>query len=526
MSSLPHSMPNPVNPWPWWRRHKIIVLVLVLVLVASALAWWRPWERCGAGMSEVDGQCVGLNLDEAQVWNDDGLNELQEKSRQQNAEALQGSGGEFITVVLLNNLTPDSNRDSTAAENVQHAVAGALAAQAAANAPGSVRPPVRLLIANYGSAALEWGQAVKQIIDHRVDQNIVAVAGLGQSLEGTRTAAAELSKEKIAVVSALASADSMNIDPDSSKPIERFFRVIPSNRDAANAGALYLREQGAKNVLLVSDDNERDIYSTGLGKDFREAYRNLSGTEVPNERFFTSPGQMEAGSQREAATQPYFAQIYDWICQSKPDWIYFAGRGTDLRSFLHSLANGGSCAALPAVKVLTSDDASNLQADGLPTEGSTAVELYYTSVATKDMWQEKTPDTPQHKAEAADFGVFRDRFVGSYGVESDLLDGNAMAHYDAVSLPAITLRSIVQRNPAEAARLNEYGDSTADLIRNTVNCQNPFPGATGKIAFTPERHGDPVNKPMAIMKMHPNGDIEKHDLQWPLGTPFTPQSCG
>ena len=525
MSSLPHSTPGPVNPWPWWRRHKIILLVLVLVLVASGLAWLRPWERCGAGMSEVDGQCVGLNLDEAQVWNDPRLDELQGMSREQNSsKELMDSGGEFITVVVLNNLTPDRNVDSAGLGNVQHAVAGALAAQDVANRfpIGSPVPPVKLLMANYGSGAQQWSTAVEEIIKHRDEQHIVAVAGLGQSLTETRLAAARLSEAEIAVVSALASADSMNTNPGNGAPIERFFRVSPTNEDAAKAGALYLHGKSAQNVLLVRDVNERDIYSTNLGADFRHAYQAEFGGKGLDERTFSSPDDLKEGLARESAMRGQFAGIRNWVCQRKPDWIYFAGRGADLKSFLSAVTEGGSCANLPTIKVLTSDDASSLQGGGLPQEGSTAVELYYTSVATERMWQ---PEDVRYEAEATDYERFQKSFLPRYGQGTDLLDGYAMAHHDAVLLPVTALRKIAEEDLAELPKVNENGGLTDDQLRHTFPCESPFPGATGKITFLPEGHGNPVNKPMAIMKMEPNGHITKHDLQWPLGESFV-QSCG
>ncbi|GAB3672774.1 type 1 periplasmic-binding domain-containing protein [Saccharopolyspora tripterygii] len=524
MSSSPTSMPSPVNPWPWWRRHKVILLVLVLILVVGGLAWWRPWERCGAGMSEVDGQCVGLNLDEAQVWNDDRLNELQGMSKEQNrSKELQDSGGEFITVVVLNNLTPNGDVDSAGLGNVQHAVAGALAAQDRANRSPirSPVPPVKLLMANYGSGAGQWSTAVDEIIKHKDEQHIVAVAGLGQSLSETREAAARLSGAEIAVVSALASADSMNTIPPGNAPIKRFFRISPTNDDAAKVGALYLHERSAQNVLLVRDVNEKDIYSTNLGADFRNAYQAKFGGQALDEKTFSSPEGLKEGLARESAMRGQFAGISNWVCQRRPDWIYFAGRGADLKSFLRAVTEGGACANLPTVKVLTSDDASSLRAADLPQGGSTAVELYYTSVATGGMWQ---PSDDRHEAETADFARFQEFFIPRYGLAPDLLDGYAMAHHDAVLLPVTALRKVAEKNPAELPTLNENGVLTADYLSNTFPCEDAFPGATGKITFFPEGNGNPVNKPMAIMRMAPDG-ITKHDLQWPLGKPFV-QSCG
>ncbi|MDA3624742.1 hypothetical protein OU415_04775 [Saccharopolyspora sp. WRP15-2] len=505
MPSSPQSTPAPVRPWPWWRRHKIISALLVVVVVAGGLAWWRPWERCGAGMSSAEDQCVGLNLDMTPFSSDPTMNALQQRIAQHNSEI---TGEDFITVVVLNNMTPDPGSDSAALLNVQHGVMGAIAAQARVNTTsvvGSQRPPVKLLLANYGANARWQSEAVQAILDHRDEQHIVAVVGLGQSLDGTRTAASTLSANKVAVISALASADNMNRDPVSNDFIERFYRIAPTNVDAANAAVSHLREVNAQKVMLVRDNSSSDIYSRTLGDSFEQAYRAGYGHDVPSEQIFTSPSEPLEGVTRDTFLQPQFANVYGRMCLEKPDLIYFAGRGSDLKAFLRAVGEGGAC-SLPEVDLLTSDDASSLLGGQLPDMPATKVNVFYTSVATADMW--KNTDQTDNRA---NYQAFANAFA-SQDLDDDLRDGYAMAHHDALLLAvgAARLVSNVQKN----------NKVVAELINNTYACGHPLPGATGKIAFSPDSHGDPIDKALPIMQLKPDGSIEQKGLTWTNGRPF------
>ncbi|MER7010350.1 hypothetical protein ABT324_02830 [Saccharopolyspora sp. NPDC000359] len=495
---------SPVRPWPWWRRHKLVSALLVVAVVAGGLAWWRPWERCGAGMSAAGGQCVGLSLDGTPFSSDEVMLDLQRRIDAQNAEI---TGDDFITVVLLNNMTPVPGSDSAALLNVHHGVMGAIAAQHRANTEAVVgkAPPVKLLLANYGPGARWQSEAVDEILAHREEQRIVAVIGLGQSLVETRAAASALSKAKIAVISALASADNMNRDPGTEEFIERFHRITPPNVDAANAAVSYLRERDRGKVMLVRDDSTSDIYARTLGDAFQQAYRAGFGHDVPSEQVFTSPSEPPKGVDRATYLQPQFAPIYTQICLVKPDVVYFAGRGADLKAFLGAVGQRGAC-GMPKIDVLTSDDASSLLGGPLPEMPGIKADVYYTSVATADMW-ERTDQTDNRK----NYRAFAEAFA-ELDLDDDLRDGYAMAHHDALLLAVGTARVVpnVQENIKEVA----------DWIDNTYGCDNPLPGATGKIAFTADSHGNPVAKPLPIMRLEPSGEIEQVDVASPTGASF------
>lgn len=503
------STPAPVRPWPWWRRHKAISALLVLAVVAGGLTWWRPWEQCGAGMVEAGGQCVGLSLDLTPFSDDETTIDLQQRIAEQNAQV---TGDDFITVVVLNSMTPESGSDSAALLNVHHGVMGAIAAQQRVNRDpvvGSLTPPVKLLLANYGGGARHQAEAVAQILAHRDEQRIVAVIGLGQSLTETRAAASALSAGKIAVISAVASADDMNRDPGTERFIERFFRITPTNIDASNAAVHYLRGRDYRKVMLVRDDSNTDIYTRTLGEAFEQAYLRGFGHEVPSEQIFTSPSELLEGVTRDAYLQPQFGRIYSRMCLEQPDLVYFAGRGSDLKAFLRAVGQGGAC-GMSKVDVLTSDDAASLLGEPLPPMWGTKADVYYTSVATADMW-EHTDQLDNQK----NYRAFADAFKAA-DLDDDLRDGYAMAHHDALLLAVGTARKVP--NIGENTRV------MADWIDNSYDCAHPLPGATGKIAYAPESHGNPLDKALPIMLLKPSGEIEQKDIAWSGGAPFE-SSC-
>lgn len=514
MSSVPQSTQGgAVRLRPWWRRHLLVLSLGVLVVVAGILALWRPWESCGAGMRAdgPDDACVGLNLEGKPFSPDDGMADLQRKIAQQNAAI---GDREFVTVVLLNNMTPDRNSDSAELLNVQHGIAGAITAQNRANSTpvvGPQTPRVKLLLANYGTRARNQADAVREIVEHRGEQHIVAVIGLGQSLDNTRRAAAALSDQQIAVVSALASADNMNRRPGSDSFIERFYRITPTNVDAAKAAVSYLRDQrDYKRVMLVRDISETDIYARTLGEAFKTAYRDGFGDDVPSEQYFRSPSEELEGVSQDEYMQSQFDKVRARMCLEKPDLVYFAGRGADLKSFLRALGQNGAC-GLSKVDILTSDDASSLLGTQLPEMHSMQADVYYTSVATRGMWEGTGQNVNQTNYEG-----FEEAFRG-LGLADDLRDGYAMSHHDALLLAIGAARQIpaVAQNPT----------TVADLIFN-YDCVAPFPGATGQVAFTPDSHGNPINKALPVMRLLPNGELQKQALAWSAGRPFGPDSCG
>lgn len=506
----------PVQPRSWLHRHKFIAAAAVVVLVAAGLAVWQPWKPCGPGM-QAEGSphiCVGLNLEGSSFGAHDAVELLRERVKQHNAEV---AGPEFVTVVVLDNMTPDVEQDSLGEANVRHGVEGALTAAWRANnslvANGKL-PRVKLQLANYGNGAVHHADAVREIVAAKDSAHIVAVVGLGQSLNTTRAAAAALSEAGIAVVSSMASADNMNqhVD-DTGRYIRRFFRITPTNVDAGRAAATHVHQSGYEKVMLVQDTNPADIYSLTLGRAFRDSYKELLGHDIADVLTYTSP--KDSGDiPRAEYMEKMFADTHARICLEDPDLVYFAGRGADLRPFLQTLSQNGQCDR-PEVDILTSDDASNVVSQPLPALTDSGVRLFYTSVATRGQWN--GPGQEENRARYEEF----EEVFGQLGfnAEVDLLNGYAMSTHDAVLVATAAARMV----PSVMTNTT----NVADWIKK-FDCVQPYLGVTGKIAYKtdPAVQGNPVDKAMPILRLEPDGRPVQVGLVWPSGQPFGPQSCG
>lgn len=510
--------PGALQPRSWVRRHKFVTAAMIVVLVAAGLAVWRPWEHCGPGMRAAGSPqgCVGLNLENTTFGANDVVGDLRERVAAHNAAV---TGPDFVTVVVLDNMTPDPNLDSIGKANVRHGVEGALTAAWRANnevvAHGKV-PPVKLQLANYGNGAAQQADAVREVLAAKDSARIVAVVGLGQSLDTTRAAASALSDAGIAVVSAMASADNMNQHVSGApKYIQRFFRITPTNVDAARAAASHARDSGYRNVMLVQDTNPADIYSLTLGAAFRDAYQERFGKELTSVLPFTSPGELN-GITRSSYMETMFADTYARMCLEKPDLVYFAGRGADLRPFLQTLAQGGPC-GMSGVDIMTSDDASNIVGGPLPAFTNPQVRVFYTSVATGGQWAKTGPDLKENRDS---YDAFQSAFGKmGFNTDTDLLDGYAMSTHDA----ALVATAAARRVPSVGLNTTKV----ADWIKK-FDCVLPFSGATGKIAYEtdPAVQGNPVDKAMPIMRLDATGQPVQESLVWPSGQVFGPQSCG
>ncbi|MBQ0926868.1 ABC transporter substrate-binding protein [Saccharopolyspora endophytica] len=506
----------PVQPRSWLRRHKFIAAAVVVVVVAAGLAVWQPWKPCGNGMRTIASSpnCVGIDVDNTSFGDNDATRDLRQRINEHNATV---TAPDFVTVVVLDNMTPDAQFDSIGAEHVKHGVAGALTAASRANnelVAKATSPKVKLKLANYGAANEEADVAAQAIIDARDSERIVAVVGLGQSMDHTRLAATKLSEAGLAVVSGMASADNMNRSFDGDPAyIQRFYRITPTNIDAAKAAVGFLKPNQEDKLLLVHDTNPSDIYSGTLADAFKDAYHEKF-QRYPGEQPFDSPTKLNTGT-RDEYMEKMFANVFSRICAEQPDQVYFAGRGADLEVFLKTIASNGICVNDLNLDIITSDDASSLLNRPLPVFAPKQVRVFYTSVATQDQWDHADPPQPDNQAE---YQKFEEAFDQLELEDDALVDGYAMSMHDAVLVATAAARGF------ETA--GENYQLVSDWIKK-FDCEGAFSGATGKIAYKtdPAVQGNPVDKAMPILQLQPDGRPVQVDLVWPSGQPFGPQSC-
>jgi len=495
-----------------FRKYWYVWTALGLV-VAGIAAWglvntFSAPPLCGDGLTQEGSICVGLDLNSTAFRHGDQFADLEAKAAAVNDAV---TGPKFGTILVLLDMAPDPRNTSVGILVQRHQIEGAITAVWRADneavADGS-DPPLKLLFANFGDGAVYWQQAVAAIVAHVGSQHIVAVTGIGQSLDTTRQAVSALSAAGIVTVGSVVTADNMNQWPDGVLT-SKFFRVAATNTDMAKAAVSYLAKKHYSRILLVQDRNGGDSYASTLGTAFSAAYSARFHAAVPYAEPYLSPDGPLTGIPRSQYMVSQFAGMHADICQDKPDLIYFAGRGTDLAAFLTALSQGGACGLGP-VDVLSGDDASTLAGSPLPNFGALQVNVFYTSEAAGNEWT----GCPACSDEVQNYQKFEEAFVRNGFPPADLADGQASMGHDAV-LAAAT-----------AARLDP--DATSDPSTMAApflrfSCRQPIPGASGDIAF--DSAGNPKDKAMPIMRVKPDGSVVQQDLAWATGQPFAPANC-
>jgi ABC-type branched-subunit amino acid transport system substrate-binding protein len=498
------------QPRRWPRRHWLATSLLtggmVLVLVSAVLAVWRPWQKCGRGMASVGSpyQCIGLNLDWSPFQANDQLADLERMIADDNAKITDP----YVTVVLLENMTPDSAEDTDDVESLRHDVEGALTGVRTANQSstiaGSNSTKVKLLLANPGSsiAGTNWFRAVDAIKRSAREAHIVAVTGIGVSMNQTREAVAALGADpdlSILTVGSLVTADNMNRDLGGHL-MPNFARVAPTNTDEVRAAGGYLsgylrkHHPGGK-VLLVRDVNKTDNYATTLA----DSFASLGVAALTKE--YASPAIRLVGTTREQVVGGKFSAWSGEICQLQPDVIYFAGRGVDITTFMSVLVDQ-HCATLKKREplLITGDDANNL-AGHKPTYSDFVGKVVYTGLAAPGQWaNHDCPDRLSY------YNDFVEAFIGNRFSKDELTDGNAMMNYDAmlVAIAAARHTTAAWDNPSLVPSSLPKNDYAVD-------------GASGKILI--DKNGNPANKPMPILEIGSQGKLTPLEVIWPEGRP-------
>jgi ABC-type branched-subunit amino acid transport system substrate-binding protein len=409
-------------------------------------------------------------------------------------------------------MTPDPTKDSVSIQEVRDRMEGAITAVWRANnqpVAGGTKPPIKLLLASFGSGASYETEAVQAIVQQKVSQHIVAVTGLGQSLDQTRQAAKDLSDADIVTVGSVVTADNMNTDL-TGKPIPNFFRVAATNKDTANAAVSYIAARQYRKALLIADANTSDTYDTSLADDFRAAFTAHYGSPVPYSERYQSPVTPVKSATRNDFMTGQFAKMHSDICADAPDVIYFAGRGVDLASFLTALSGSGACNLGP-IDVLTGDDATSIVGQPLPPFQSMHVRVFYTALATADEWR-GSPSTDDTKQDYASFAqAFSNRANGFD--PADLRGEDAIMSHDAVIATAL------------AARLDPQATEDSSTVKAyflRLKCTQFVPGASGDIAF--DDNGNPVDKAVPMLELGPDRSSVLQEVNWPTGKQFDPKT--
>lgn len=473
---------NDISRYRWWRAHsRLAAALLLVVVVAIAGGSYYVWPR------------TVFVTDGAHVFSDD-LGPIEEKIKVEN-DRVVAQGLPYVSIAVVDIMHPDPGVDVATAAGVRHKLEGAYLEQLTANQPIAGRPQVpqiRLLLGNEGSRESSWYDMAIDL-ESRVNgtDHLVAVAGLGVSVDNTRHLVDELSTHQVAMVGSTITADGFN-------NIQGMVRVAPTNTDEAQAAVKYLQRSGAlaaaPRILLVQDQNPTDTYAQSLGTAFTAALDN-PGLLAPTFAY----------DSRLANAATVLANHADRVCSAdKVGMVYFAGRGVDLVGLLNGLA-GRSCRDTP-ITVVTGDDASELVDQALWRGAGANLALLFTALAHSDMWDhDPAAASPITRSE---FGNC-DRCFHTLFPSDDLDDGNAIMSHDAVQTAVIAIRDMA--GPRGSA------PSTSAVAQELL--QVSVPGASGYLCF--DTNHNPINKAIPIMTYGPDGRPHYRALSSAMGTPPT-----
>jgi hypothetical protein len=520
-----------------------VVTVAGFTVVEWATA---PELECGAGMvvNASSSACIGVNLTGGPISKDqpDRLSQLVADVEDNNATV---SGTNYVSIVLLLNLSPVENVDTASYDGVYRSIEGALTAVWRANhtaafsgspVPGE-EPKVKLFLTNMGSENADWEQAVDQVAANAEANHITSVVGLGQSTDNTRKAVRKLTTtHRIPVIGATVTGDSMNVDiADNQTLLNGFFRVSPTNSDTVAAAVRYITE-GLRipldKVAIVEDTVASDDYVSTLV----QAAHTHFGTA---HRFpFTSPDINADTQARAESLRGQFGYLSINLCAAAPEVVYFAGRGADIGTFVRTwIESGTECGNRPLI-VLTGDDGIQAVHDDAVAKAvgdpRATVKVRYTGLASPGKWGDCAAG-PDFAAERAAYHQFEAAFTGdpSCGTDisstdnaerlaypvGDLDNGQAILTHDAAGLAATAARRT--GTSALSDPMSQIG------VLQQTRCRTVFYGASGIIQFSADRryYGNPIGAVLPILDITKDKTVVTIPPGWSTGGPSPADGC-
>lgn len=354
-SELVRRIGSPLQRRRFRRTRAAVALSTAVAIVATVVGGVFGWPHlvCGTGLRQIQGECVGVN-DGSHLFDPD-LAWITNRIHSMNTEVEELADSrddiEAFRIVMMTSFSLDGSADLSR-EQIIRAVEGTYVALMRQNGFAEAGSGVevdaersrvfQLYLANEGGVQ-QGTDAVVDDLASMVDDDIPLSVVIGKSSTTTETeeVARELSALRIPMVASSSTSTTIN---NAQSP--GLIRAAPNNEDFAAALRDHLDRQAESDReptrgLLLADENEDDTFSLDLAEQFR---RYLDPYLVQNSLTF----QGSAGSEN---TTVYFDHIANEICASPgTDAVFFAGRYSDLETFLRSLELRG-CRAESGVPI-------------------------------------------------------------------------------------------------------------------------------------------------------------------------------
>ncbi|GAB2505890.1 ABC transporter substrate-binding protein [Nocardiopsis aegyptia] len=321
-------------------------VAVVTALVGGLFGW--PHLVCGTGLQQIRGECVGVSDGSSSF--DPGLAWISDRIHTMNTEveelAASRDDVQAFRIVMMASFSLGGDADLSE-EQIVRAVEGTYVALMRQNGFAETGSGVeavaeesrifQLYLANEGSVQ-QGSDTIVHTLASMVDDDIPLSVVIGQSSTTTATedVARELSELRIPMVAGSSTSTTIN-----NVRSPGLIRSAPNNEDFAAALRDHLDRRAESDRepvrgLLLSDENEDDTFSLDLAEQFR---RYLDPYLVQNSLTFR-------GSAGSGNTTVYFDHIANEICADPgTNAVFFAGRYSDLATFLRSLELRGCRAA-------------------------------------------------------------------------------------------------------------------------------------------------------------------------------------
>lgn len=481
------------------RRTKIIISATTVIGVAAlSLAGWNLYRFTHDYLStcvnsgptvvlRAGGECVGVT-NGSYVF-DPALGKVENAIFKED-ERVRGSGRSYETVAFL--LPISGTGGVELMSNIEEQLEGAYTAQYYANRNNvqGTTPLIQLLIASSGTQAAEYVTTDTIIENDVASQHLVAVAGIGVSLDTTVSEVQALTRHGIPVIGSTITSDAFDNIPG-------LVRVAPSNAQEVSAALKFIKPR-SRTAILIQDVNQTDTYDTTLVKEFTADFPDATHRIISKETYDTTNDVNPNGlAGQEVANR--IGQMISDICVAHPDVVLFAGRGRDLGTLITDLGNR-PC-TFP-VTILTGDDTTDMQITAA-VRGALAddVTLDYAAEANPDEWNSGSTEVIQQGRQG--FRQFQNAFTSQFPQVS-YNDGIAMQCYDAM-LTSVTVIRLAGINATTNAVVQEF---------NAIRLSRVVLGASGPIMLSAIYQGqnaqgsNPVGKVVPILRLLPTGTAQ------------------
>jgi len=368
------------------------------------------------------------------------------------------------------------------------------------NSVAGHNPPVQLLIASDGDQGTDWTTAVRNIEHEAAGQHLVAVAGLGVSLDSTTDAVRRLTHAGIPVVGSTVTSDDYD-------HINGMFRVS-SNNKADVAAVLQYVAPTFRSAIVINDTNPHDSYDKTLVQEFGPGFTSFARHSLENTfRYNTNAGPGESGSAALENATNAIDGIPDTICADKGSVVLFAGRGKELAQLLGDLAS--RCENQP-ITIVSGDDVTNMPWSRGVQRALHHVTLYYAGAANPYEWD--TGSCPAIASGRQAFQTFNSsftRFAAAHespaAAEAMIADGDAIMGYDAMLTTTSAIRRASATDPTAAGVMAQLP---------TLQGAHTVQGASGFIALS-SSGTNPSSKAIPILQYQADSSITFRKLYWP-----------